>query len=58
MYKCPKCGGEITVAYIVPEIAVIYDIISKPNKNGHLDEEYLKTKNVCDFEFKKKIFGG
>lgn len=28
------------------------------NKNGHLDEEYLKTKNVCDFEFKKKIFGG
>jgi hypothetical protein len=54
MYKCPKCGGRIVACYLVPEIAAIYDIISKPNKKGFLYTEYLKNEYILKCQ--KEVF--
>jgi len=32
MYKCPNCGGKIVAYYLIPEVAYIYDITSKPDE--------------------------
>ena len=54
MYKCPNCGGKIVAYYLIPEVAYIYDITSKPDINGFLDREYLEDEYI--FKSLKEVF--